>query len=447
MTDHRDVSMQGKQGKEPDARLRLVLLVLVHIAVCCLSFAYVTHYYGYVGLFAFDPAQLGPAVLNVAPLAAASILFAISRFSFGYFVGFGFYTVILGYLWLASVSLLAYDHRLGSISALTSILAFLAPALFLTAPMKQRVVLSRGTLDLLLSLILIVAVVVLATGVLYNFHLVGVSDIYKFRSTLDFPLPERYAVGIVLGALLPFAFACHFMRGQWWRASASLLLMVSFYPITLAKLALFAPVWLLFLALLARWCEARVAVVLSLLLLITAGVVMQSFGLFGLAPTEHAINYFGAVNFRMIAVPSIVLDLYGDFFSAHRVTHFCQIVFLKPFVACPYDEPLAAVMSQNYPLGSANASLFATEGFASVGLTWAPLATFACGLIIGLGNRLSAGLPPKFILLSSGILLQVFMNVPLSTSLLSNGAALLFLLWYVTPREMFKTTTDARRCA
>src|SRR5260370_33465875 len=95
-------------------------------------------------------------------------------------------------------------------------------------------------------------------------------------------------------------------------------------------------------------------------------------------------------------------------------------------------------MERAYHLGNFNASLFATEGIASVGLILAPFSGLACGLVIGLGNRLSAGLPPKFILLSSGILPQVFLNVPLTTTLLTNGAFILFLLWYVTPRDIFE---------
>jgi len=44
----------------------------------------------------------------------------------------------------------------------------------------------------------------------------------------------------------------------------------------------------------------------------------------------------------------------------------------------------------------------------------------------------------RFILLSDGILLQVFLNVPLTTTMLTNGAAVRFLLWYITPRAMFE---------
>jgi hypothetical protein len=95
-------------------------------------------------------------------------------------------------------------------------------------------------------------------------------------------------------------------------------------------------------------------------------------------------------------------------------------------------------MQKAYDLGNLNASLFATEGLASVGLLFAPIATFGCGLVIALGNRLSAGLPPRFILLSSGVLLPIMLNVPLSIVLNTHGAALLFLLWYITPRGIFE---------
>ena len=57
--------------------------------------------------------------------------------------------------------------------------------------------------------------------------------------------------------------------------------------------------------------------------------------------------------------------------------------------------------------------------------------------MIALANRLSAGLPPRLILISSAALPQIFLNVPLTTTLLSHGAAVLFLLWYITPRSLF----------
>ncbi len=94
-------------------------------------------------------------------------------------------------------------------------------------------------------------------------------------------------------------------------------------------------------------------------------------------------------------------------------------------------------MARAYELGNFNASLFSTEGIASVGPLFAPVTVFACALVIAFANRLSAGLPPRFILISSAALPQILLNVPLTTTLLSHGAALLFLLWYITPRSFF----------
>ena len=42
-----------------------------------------------------------------------------------------------------------------------------------------------------------------------------------------------------------------------------------------------------------------------------------------------------------------------------------------------------------------------------------------------------------FVLISAALLPQTFLNVPFTTSLLTHGAGLLFLLWYIMPRTMF----------
>jgi hypothetical protein len=86
---------------------------------------------------------------------------------------------------------------------------------------------------------------------------------------------------------------------------------------------------------------------------------------------------------------------------------------LKSVIDCPYQEPLSIVMLNNYPFGgNFNASLFATEGIASVGVWLAPVSVFLGGLVIALGNRLSAGLPPSFVVVSGAILPQILLNVP-----------------------------------
>jgi hypothetical protein len=279
--------------------------------------------------------------------------------------------------------------------------------------------------------------VTVVAGGLSNFRLVGIGEIYAFREGIHFSAPMGYAIGATSNVLLPFAFAGFLMRGARWRAAAALAVLLLFYPVTLTKLTLFSPFWLLLLTLLSKRYEIRTTVVLSLCLPLAVGVLLATLFMAHILTYEASIAVFGALNFRMIAVPSLAIDIYNDFFSTHPATYFCQISVLKGVVACPYSEPLALLMANNYDLGNLNASLFATEGVASVGTALAPLAALACGFVIALGNRASAGLPARFILLSSGMLVQVLINVPLTTALLTNGGALLFLLWYLTPRSVF----------
>ena len=420
--------------------LWLMLFALAYAAANCVSLYYVATYYEYLQIIAFNRADLAAAVANVAIFATVSVLFALSRFSFGYFVGFYLYSLMLGYAWIVGFSVFHYDHLPATVSAFVSILAFLTPALFITSPLPPKLALSERAFDRLLNGILMVAAIVVATGAFYNFKIVDIADIYNFRNGMEFPEPLKYAIGMTLGALLPFTFACFVARGSRWRAAASLVMLLMLYPVTLTKLALFAPFWLLFLMLLSRVWDCRIAVWLSLFLPLLAGLATIPLTKAGLLAFPPINSLFGTVNFRMIAMPSMTLDVYNDFFTQHSFTYFCQISVLKSLVSCPYSDPLSIVMEKAYHVGALNGSLFATEGTASVGVLWAPLTALACGLVISIANRVSSSLPSHFVLISGGLLVQVLMNVPLTTTLLTNGGALLFLLWYLTPRSMFHAT-------
>jgi hypothetical protein len=416
----------------PQSRPRLLLgsLIVFFMIVCCLSFALAARDYGMAYIF-YDPARLHYAAATAAAFATIVPLFVFARFSFGYFVGFYFYTMILGYLWLNCFSPFNYDHRIAGASAAFSAIAFLLPALFITSPLKPFFTLSARAMQRLPILILAFAAATAIVGASYNFRLISVDHIYGYREQLYFPTIVNYATAATMSVLLPYGFACFLLRKQFWWAGATLLIAISFYPITLSKVALFTPAWLVLLAILAKISEARTATILSLLLPVLAGTVL--FVCFH----ETSDRYFNIVNLRMVIAPSSAMDFYNEYFTRHGVTHFCQLWILRPIVPCSLHLPLSVEMANNYGLGNMNASLFATEGIASVGVLFAPVSAFVCGLIISIGNRLSAGLPAGFVLISSAILPQILLNVPLATTLLTHGAALLFLLWYITPRATF----------
>ena len=412
----------------------LTALIFLHVFASLASLVYVAELYGYIGFLRFDEGRLPGAAMIVVPFSIISALFVFSRFSFGYFLGFYFYTMVLGYIWLASFAESFSDNALALASATTSIIAFLVPALFITRPLKPFVALTDQALDFLLGAILAVSAITIAVGALYNFRLVGIDAIYQFRGQLEFPVVLRYGIGIASNSLLPFAYASYLSRRSPLGAAATLLLLLAFYPITLTKSTLFAPIWLLLLTLLTASFTSRASVILSLLLPTSFGLLLVLIFKSGIVPYGVFITYFSMINFRMVAFPSIAFEVYNHFFSAHDLTRFCQIQFLKPLVSCPYGEPLSVLMEKNYQLGNLNASLFATEGVASVGTKFAPITALACGFAIAVANRISSRLPARFIVLSSGLVVPVFVNVPFTTTLLSNGAAVLFLLWYIMPR-------------
>jgi hypothetical protein len=429
--------MFGSRQQLTSDRLGMALLMLFYVVICCLSSIYVTKLYpGYH--LGYDSARVLTAAIAVAAFAPVLLLFIFARFSFGYFAGFYFFSMFVGYLWLSFFSDYVYDKRTALLSAAASAVVFLLPALFITSPIRRIGTMSLRTFDRLLTLILLFCLATVAAGASYNFRIVNPGDVSSHRAD-SFPTILNYLIGITSSSLLPFLFACFLARKDLWRAGAVLILLLFYYPVAMSKIAFFEPPWLALLAILARISGAKTAVILSLLIPALIGVSLMFLFNEHSALFRLAEAYFRIINFRMIAIPSVAMDVYNDFFSRHHLTYFCQIWFLKPFIGCSYQDPLSIVMLHSYPFGgNFNASLFATEGVASVGLLLAPVSALACGLVVALGNRLSAGLPPSFILISGAILAQVMLNVPLTTVLLSHGAALLFLLWYITPRSIFQ---------
>jgi hypothetical protein len=428
----------------PRRHALLPFLIGLHVIACCISLACVSSIYPPYHLI-INWTGLPVAIPVTSAFAMLSVLFVIADFSVGYFLGFYFYTMILGYLWLNCFSEFKYDHFLTGVSAAASAVAFLLPALFIKAPIRQVWALSPPNFDRLLNAILVSAAAIFVFGAIYNFRPVGFfrmisldGDVPALREQLVFPTVLNYLIGIASSAALPFAFACFIERKGFGRAALVLGLLLFVYPITLTKMALFSAVWIALFSLVARFIDTKTVVVLSLAVPIGAGIALFTLFAFHALSAKAFEPYFSLVNFRFMTIPSMAMDYYNEFFSKNPLTHFCQINLLKRFMSCPYDDPLAIVIYKAFGIGgNFNASLFATEGIASVGPKLAPLSALLAGLVIAFANRLSAGLPPRLILASSAVLVQMMLNVPLTISLASYGGALLFLLWYITPRSIF----------
>ena len=406
----------------------LALLLAIFLAVNCISLAAVER------SVRIEHRQVFDALVGTLLTVGLIPLFVVARFSFGYLVGISFYGLIAGFVWITYFSDLGYDHDQARLSAVASLLMVLLPLLFQTvAPQRQRIVLSPRTMNRFLILALCFSVVVLAWNGSYGFAFVGILEAEQVRNSFVRPAVLNYITGSLIGAVLPFAFAYFTWRRHYYMGAASIILILLFYPVLLNKTVVFAAAWLPFLFFMFRTFDPRRATVLSLLVPMGFCLVFYALAPEGGPVGRLAKDLFGYANIRMFAIPSIAMNYYSEFFANNQLTEFCQINVVRAVIGCPYAKPLGLVLSDRYGLGNLNASLFSTEGIASVGPVWAPISAFVCGLIISVGNSVSARLPPPLIAASAGLVVQALLNVPLSTSFLSNGFLVLLLLWHVTP--------------
>ncbi|SIO38415.1 hypothetical protein SAMN05443247_04677 [Bradyrhizobium erythrophlei] len=416
----------------------VALLLAMFLAVNCISMTSVLHNSqpGHENFWS--------AVAGMLLLAGFIPLFLLPRFNFGFLVGVSFYGTIAGFVWITYFTQSSYDHALARWSAAASLLLFLLPLLFQDTRLLRSFTLSPGAMNRLVVLLLCFAAAALAWNCYYGVALVGIQEAEQLRSTFVRPAVLNYLTGSVVGAVLPFAFAYFAWQRRYVLAAVAILLIVSFYPALLNKTVLLAVVWLPLLFFLFRVFEPRRATVLALLIPMAMGLM-----LYALLPPDslpgHLAKYlYGYTNVRMFAFPSIAMDRYSDFFASHELTHFCQVGIVRAIKGCQYAYQLGVEMEAHYHLGNLNASLFATEGTASVGPIWAPLSALLCGLIVSVGNSVSARLPPPLIAASAGLVLQALLNVPLSAGLLSNGLFVLLLLWSVTPRPLPNAAISGR---
>jgi hypothetical protein len=320
------------------------LLLLVFFSAFFAAWAIVSHMAVsfHVSLFYGRGGAVAPIFLLTLLI---SIPFLFVKFSFGYFVGFYLFVMMSGYFWVNRFGMLGYDRTAGLASAAASIILFLIPVLLLTIPAKRPFSLPHRALDAIPVCVLGLSAFVLVAGAFEGFRFVSLADMYKHREEISHSRAVNYAIGILDGALLPFAFACALSRKRWLvlalLCGAALLL----YATAFTKLSLLVPFYLIFIAALTGFFEARSVVIISLLVPLTVGLIARAFD------TEITNAVFGFVLLRLVAIPSISLEHYYVFFADHPVTHFCQITLIRRLVDCPYPE-LGVALSNWFGLGT-----------------------------------------------------------------------------------------------
>jgi len=224
-------------------RLSLQLLMLVHVATCCILYLRRDALFD-VSHFLSNPTASTRRRRSSPRFHSSPSLFVFADFSC-YFVGFHLYTVIVGYLWLNCFSEFGYNHYLAGLSAATSAIAFLLPALFIRGPLRRPGPSPLRLCNRSVNFILLLAVRNPAVGANYNFRLVGVGDIYSFRDTLNVSANSELSDGDPVRRIVAVRLRLLHRRKKSTGVPAPVLfLLACFYPITLSKLALFTPAWL-----------------------------------------------------------------------------------------------------------------------------------------------------------------------------------------------------------
>jgi hypothetical protein len=367
---------------------------------------------GYMAPLQFDAISLLPLVLLP--------LLVIAPFSFGWLASlYAFITVFCFVLYTSS---LPYDHAAVRVTMVAALATFMLPALFIQRDKGFSI--SDRAMEQILVIAALIAFAVIGFDASYGFRFAGFTESMQARGDIVRPAALNYASDMLTCSVLPFAVAWGLERGRLYVAIVAGIAMIAFFPMLLSKVVLFGPIWVVVTYALFRFVEPKLAACIGLATPLIATALLYRF-------TGNYMPFF-IVDIRMIMTPSIAIDRYAAFFADHPHTYFCQINLVRAIAGCPYTEQLGVIMKGVYDEGNFNASFLATEGIASVGILLAPIATFACGLVIAAGNIASSRLFPALIAASSGVFLNVLMNVPLSVAMVSNGGALLFLLFFLT---------------
>ncbi|MGF6309321.1 hypothetical protein ABIB82_002625 [Bradyrhizobium sp. i1.8.4] len=378
------------------------------------------------------------AVLGTAIMVVFIPAFVAGRFSFGYLVGFSLLSAVFGFVWLSFFSAFDYPRAIARWAMIAALAAAMLPLMFQNISLWRPAV-SEAAIKRIAVLLLASSFAVLVADISYG---ASIGNPYETaRNAVVRPALLNYLTGIMIGAVLPYLFTHFASRRRWTPAAGVLLFALGFYPVVNNKTVLLLPIWLPFLFWLFSRFNPRPATILAFLVPMIVGLLA-----FVVLGADRNYVVFSAINLRFLAIPSLALDQYADFFAHRELTRFCQITVLRHLSACPYGE-LGPTLGAIYRDGNFNASFLATEGIASVGLALAPVSAFVCGLVLSVGSMVSRHLSPRFIAVSSGIAVQAIMNVPLTTGMLSNGIALLFLLWWLTPERQAEASHHQQQSA
>lgn len=300
------------------------------------------------------------------------------------------------------------------------------------------------SLDLYLGLITLAAIILIVIVNRDHMRLVSFADVYELRFESS-AAPSNPLIGY-LTMWLSYCFISYFFaRAIIYKkiihlglglvgslilyistgAKASLLLL----PMTIGVIAL----WKMGRGFLSRILLALITLILALVLL------FPDSGIF--------LWIKSIILVRIIGSSGWVASKYFEYYDIHGYSYYTHIGPINAiFGGYPYGEfSLGQVIGIEYS-GSAeanfNASFWASDGFASVGVWGILIITIPVMILLHLINRFTVGFQNRFTVAWNVGFFVAILNLPFTTALLSGGGIIILLLSWHTSRRGIHLTSE-----
>jgi len=147
--------------------------------------------------------------------------------------------------------------------------------------------------------------------------------------------------------------------------------------------------------------------------------------------------YVVLVHARIFGVPQLILGQYYAFFEQHPLTWWSHINGIDAFVNFPYTLDVPYTTGWFYyaiPVGL-NSGMWIEDGIGAAGIGGVPIVTVIAAAVFWVFDSVCARIPPRFVASASAVIAIDFMNVPLTTTLITGGWGLLALAIYLMPPQ------------
>lgn len=270
--------------------------------------------------------------------------------------------------------------------------------------------------------------------------IVGLAQVYDVRLAARHiaaasPLAS-YASTLAGDALNPLLMALGIASRRRWLFASGLIGQILIYSTAAMKSVLLSPLIVVGVYFLARKYGSSIAARLSFGLTPTCIVLAA-----GSAKVIGGIAFSIAtmVLFRTLAIPGIEMAEYYDFFNHFPKTFYSQVTGVNWLLTNPYKLSLGREVSAQYlgnSVPNANASFFAMDGIASLGLPGVIVISIICALVFLAIDSCAIDLKLEFVAAALAYTAISLTNVSLFSTLLGNGLLLLMLIFAYMPERV-----------